>query len=67
MTQTTEIDPPVGISRVEVEIGRERSTIYRDYMAGKFPRPSYLLGRRVWRLSEVRAWVAKEWRSSASF
>jgi prophage regulatory protein len=51
------IDPWVGISRVEQEVGLGRSTIYRRMEAGTFPRPKDLGGGVVrWPLSVIRAW-----------
>ena len=51
------VDPWVGISRVEAEVGLGRSTIYRRMDAGTFPRPKDLVGGVVrWPLSVVREW-----------
>lgn len=53
------VDPWVGISRVEQEVGLGRSTIYRRMDAGTFPLPRDLGGGVVrWALSEIRAWKA---------
>ncbi|MGG5811432.1 helix-turn-helix transcriptional regulator [Falsiroseomonas sp. CW058] len=53
------VDPWIGISRVEAEVGLGRSTIYRRMDAGTFPVPRDLGGGVVrWPLSEIRAWKA---------
>lgn len=58
-----EADTPrgvLGISDLERRIGRERSTIYRDYKAGLFPAPEYRGDRRVWRAEVIEAWEAEQ-------
>ncbi len=53
------VDPWIGISRVEAEVGLGRSTIYRRMDAGTFPLPRSLGGGVVrWVLSEIQAWKA---------
>lgn len=53
------VDPWIGISRVEAEVGLGRSTIYRRMDAGTFPVPRDLGGGVVrWVLSEIQAWKA---------
>lgn len=55
--------PPVrrlGIADVERRVGMERSTIWREYNAGRFPAPEYLGERRVWRLDVLEAWERKQ-------
>lgn len=55
-----EIDPLIGIQDVEKATGRGRKAIARDVKAGRFVEPVYICGRRAWRLSEVKAWIATE-------
>jgi predicted DNA-binding transcriptional regulator AlpA len=50
----------VGISDAEQLTGYERSTIWRRCRAGTFPPPSYIGNRRVWKLSDLRAWLDAE-------
>lgn len=52
-------DRRLTIAAVEARTGRERSTISRWCKAGRFPRPSYIMGRRCWRESEIVAWEAQ--------
>lgn len=46
----------IGIAELASRLGVDRSTIWRWYQAGRFPRPHYLGERRVWLLSDVEAW-----------
>jgi predicted DNA-binding transcriptional regulator AlpA len=50
----------LGVAELETRIGLDRSTIYRKYEAGGFPRPSYYGTRRTWDLAEVEAWEAEQ-------
>lgn len=44
---------------VEVMIPMHRSTRYRKIRSGEFPSPIWISkGRRAWRLSSLRAWIA---------
>jgi predicted DNA-binding transcriptional regulator AlpA len=54
-------DSRLHIAEVEDLTGWNRSTIARRYRKGKFPRPHRLADckDRVWRLSEIRAWLAE--------
>lgn len=62
MTKTPQIDPLLDISKVEAATGMNRVTVFRKYKAEPptFPRPRYIGNKRVWRLSEVEAWIEKE-------
>ena len=45
---------------VEALIPMHRSTRYRKVLAGDFPPPIWISkGRRAWRLSSLRAWIAQ--------
>ena len=46
----------IGIAQLAARLGVDRSTIWRWYQAGTFPRPHYLGERRAWLLSDVEAW-----------
>lgn len=67
MDANQQIDPFLGISEVEAETHRDRSTIYRQYTADPptFPSPQYIGNRRVWRRSAIAAWLEKELGRSA--
>ena len=46
-------------TEVETRVGLERSTIYREMRAGRFPLPLKIGERAVrWKLSEIEAWLA---------
>ena len=46
----------IGIAELAARLGVDRSTIWRWYQTGRFPRPHYLGERRTWLLSDVEAW-----------
>lgn len=35
-------------------------TLYRWCRAGRFPKPFYVGQRRMWRLAEIKAWIAEQ-------
>jgi predicted DNA-binding transcriptional regulator AlpA len=59
-------DEEWGISPVERATGRDRSTIWRWYRVGRFPEPHYIGDRRMWRRSEVEAWIRAQLARPAS-
>ncbi|MTI12563.1 helix-turn-helix transcriptional regulator [Sansalvadorimonas verongulae] len=43
-----------------------KTTLWRLWSRGEFPRPAFVLGRKnLWRSSEVDAWVAGTWRPAS--
>ncbi|MXX35305.1 MAG: AlpA family phage regulatory protein [Gemmatimonadetes bacterium] len=56
----------LNLREVEDETGLNRSTIYRQMKAGKFPKPDRLTTRRVgWRREDIKAW--QDSRKSAEY
>lgn len=51
----------LGIAAVEARVGVERSTLWRWYRDGKFPRPEYLGGvHRVWTVEAIEKWEREQ-------
>ena len=61
-----DIDPYVRLRFVLTATGLSNSTIYRLIQMGQFPQPRRLTERTsVWRLSEIKQWMADRESSAA--
>jgi predicted DNA-binding transcriptional regulator AlpA len=52
----------IGIAELERRLGRDKTTIWRWYMASppRFPAPHFIGERRAWWLHEVEAWEREQ-------
>jgi predicted DNA-binding transcriptional regulator AlpA len=50
-------DRLIGVAALEQMLDTHRSTLWRGYKQGSFPKPIYVGHRRAWWLSEIRAWI----------
>jgi predicted DNA-binding transcriptional regulator AlpA len=48
----------VGADQAGPLCGRSEASWWRDHAAGRIPRPVRIGGRTLWRLEELRRWVA---------
>jgi predicted DNA-binding transcriptional regulator AlpA len=54
------------MTQVERLVGNCRRTVERWILTKGFPAPRYLGRKRLWLVSEVRAWIAENERSGAT-
>lgn len=50
----------LGVKDLETRLHKDRSTIWRWYQRGRFPKPHYIGDERCWFLHEVEAWEREE-------
>lgn len=60
MSEQDRLDRLLGIRQVETMTGRNRMTLYRWWQNDKFPRPTLIQERNMWRLSSIEKWMEKQ-------
>lgn len=53
------------LPELERKVGFKHAKIYRLIRAGRFPSGKIIQGKRLWRESEIDAWIDAEWQAAS--